>query len=120
MAESKACAVFAWKGESLLEYWQCTAKALIWPDGSGPHMIVDDGGDATMFLMKGREREIIYQETGELVDPMSFTVPEEQAFWTVINATIEKYGTDCFKKLIKDLVGISEETTTGVMRLYQL
>lgn len=83
-------------------------------------MIVDDGGDATMFLLKGRERELIYQQTGELVDPMSFSVLEEQALFTVINETIKEYGVDCFKKLAADLVGISEETTTGVLRLYQM
>lgn len=57
---AKTANVFAWKGESLEDYWRCTQKALTWPDGSGPTLIVDDGGDATMFLMKGRERELIY------------------------------------------------------------
>ena len=73
--------MFAWKAMGLYDYWKCTLKAVRWPDGRGPNLIVDDGGDATMFLMKGREREIVYQETKQLIDPLSFASLEEQALF---------------------------------------
>ncbi len=107
--------VFAWKGETLDEYWWCTKQALTWPDGSGPDLIVDDGGDATLFLHRGYQAAS--QGAAFLDEP---TDVEELA---VINALIKKTLKDSpsfFPDAIQRWRGVSEETTTGVHRLYQL
>ncbi len=107
--------VFAWKGETLEEYWWCTEQALLWPDGEGPNMILDDGGDATLLVHKGAE----FEGAGAVPDPASAesaefklvletlqrSLAEDPRRWTVIAAGIK---------------GVTEETTTGVHRLYQL
>lgn len=108
--------VFAWKGETLAEYWWCTEQALTWPDGSGPDLIVDDGGDATLMIHKGLEVEkdssVLnkdYSEEGEdffeLIEALKRIYSENPKKWDTIN---------------KKIVGVSEETTTGVHRLYQM
>ena len=105
--------VFAWKGESLEEYWDCTYKALTWNDGKGPQLIVDDGGDATLLIHKGYELE----EGDNWVNTPSESKEEE-----VIKKLLKKvYKQDKthWHKVVKDMVGVSEETTTGVHRLYQ-
>lgn len=68
LAKADTCKVFAWKGETLAEYWECTYNALIWPDGKGPNIIVDDGGDATMMIIEGAQWEAKYEATGALPD----------------------------------------------------
>ncbi len=107
--------VFAWKGETLEEYWRCTEQALLWPDGEGPNMILDDGGDATLLVHKGAE----FEKDGAVPDPagadsaefrivletLQRSLAEDPRRWTVIAAGIK---------------GVTEETTTGVHRLYQL
>src|SRR3954462_1549644 len=108
--------VFAWKGETLEEYWWCTGEALMWPDGSGPTQIVDDGGDATLLVHKGVEFEKTKvvpafkpesepEEWGVILDLLRKELPENPTRWT---------------KVAADLRGVSEETTTGVHRLYQM
>ncbi|MEV0374708.1 adenosylhomocysteinase, partial [Streptomyces sp. NPDC050636] len=100
--------VFAWKGESLEEYWWCTEQALTWPGHTGPNMILDDGGDATLLVHTG----VDYQKTGEL--PAAET--EELA---VVRALLENSSLD-WAKLASEIRGVTEETTTGVHRLYEM
>ena len=112
----KGTPVFAWKGETLDEYWWCTREAIEWPDGSGPTLIVDDGGDATLLVHKGLE----FETAGKVpaFDPKND--PEE---WGVIleliRTELAKDG-KAFSRLAKAIRGVSEETTTGVHRLYQM
>ena len=106
--------VFAWKGETLEEYWDCTLSALTWPDGKGPQLIVDDGGDATLLIHKGAELE----EGSDWVNSESGSHEEQ-----VIKNLLKKVqGEDPIKWTndVKDWKGVSEETTTGVHRLYEM
>ena len=112
----KGTPVFAWKGETLEEYWNCTARALVWPDGSGPDLVVDDGGDATLLVHKAAE----YEEAGAVpaFDPAS--EPEE---WGVILQLIRRELAEHpgrWSALANGVRGVSEETTTGVHRLYDM
>jgi len=112
----KGIPVFAWKGETLEEYWWCTQEALTWPDGTGPDLIVDDGGDATLLVHKAAE----FEKAGEIptFDPDSD--PEE---WAVILQTIESQLAQHpgrWTEIAAKIKGVSEETTTGVHRLYQM
>uniref|UniRef100_UPI0010099976 adenosylhomocysteinase n=1 Tax=Streptomyces roseicoloratus TaxID=2508722 RepID=UPI0010099976 len=100
--------VFAWKGETLEEYWWCTEQALTWPGGEGPNMILDDGGDATLLVHKGVE----YQKTGKLPEADN----EELA---VVRALLENSPLD-WSTLAAGIKGVTEETTTGVHRLYEM
>ncbi|MFJ3696427.1 adenosylhomocysteinase, partial [Streptomyces sp. NPDC090052] len=102
--------VFAWKGESLEEYWWCTEQALTWPNipTGGPNMILDDGGDATLLVHKGVE----YQKTGELPEASN----DELA---VVRALLERSTLD-WTKIASEIRGVTEETTTGVHRLYEM
>ncbi len=106
--------VFAWKGETLEEYWWCTDQALTWPDG-GPNMILDDGGDATLLVHKGREFEL----AGAVPDPAG---AESEEFRVVLGLLRDSLARDPHKwTLISDgIKGVTEETTTGVNRLYQM
>ena len=106
--------VFAWKGETLEEYWDCTWKAIVNKDGQGPQMVVDDGGDVTLFIHKGYELE----EGDKWVDG-----PAESHEESVIKALLKKIHAEnpyIFHEIVKDWKGVSEETTTGVHRLYKL
>ncbi len=114
--DPKGVAVFAWKGESLPEYWWCTHQALTWPDGSGPQLIVDDGGDATLLVHKGYEFEKAKQIP-------AFKPDEEPEEWGVILETlrqIEKQHPGRWASFVASIQGVSEETTTGVHRLYDM
>jgi len=107
--------VFAWKGETLEEYWECTLSALTWADGSGPELIVDDGGDATLLIHKGVELE-----NG---DESWVNAPAESEEEGVIKALLKKVHSDDpikWNNYLKDWKGVSEETTTGVHRLIQM
>jgi len=108
-------AVFAWKGETLEEYWDCTQRALVWPDGSGPHMIVDDGGDATLVIHKGAE----FEKQGAIPDD----APGDSEEWSVVLELLRssrERDTECWRRVASSIIGVSEETTTGVHRLYQM
>jgi len=112
----KGIPVFAWKGETLDEYWWCTSEALAWPDGSGPTLLVDDGGDATLLVHKGAE----FEAKGAVPAFDAANDPEE---WGVILELIRsemKTSPNRWRNVAKDLRGVSEETTTGVHRLYQM
>ena len=107
--------VFAWKGETLEEYWWCTQEAMLWPDGSGPDLIVDDGGDATLLIHKGLE----FEQAGKVPEPNENDSEE----WTVVLALLadlQKRDPTCFARIAEGVRGVSEETTTGVLRLNQL
>src|SRR5574338_196805 len=115
-AEPKGTPVFAWKGETLEEYWWCTSEALMWPDGSGPTQIVDDGGDATLLVHKGVE----FEKAGKVPEFNADAEPEE---WGVILELLRKElkaNPTRWTKVAADMKGVSEETTTGVHRLYQM
>jgi adenosylhomocysteinase len=108
--------VFAWKGETLPEYWWCTNEALHWPDGSGPDLIVDDGGDATLLIHKGLE----YDKAGKIPAFDEKNDPEE---WGVILQTLREIHAKTpnhWAAYVKPIRGVSEETTTGVHRLYEM
>ena len=106
--------VFAWKGETLEEYWECTLDALTWPDGAGPELIVDDGGDATLLIHKGAELE----EGDDWVNSDSDS-HEEQVIKDLLKS-VNKDKPQKWSDYFKDWKGVSEETTTGVHRLYQM
>ena len=106
--------VFAWKGETLEEYWDCTIKALIWPDGSGPDQIVDDGGDATLLIHKGFELE----NGSDWVNTESGS-EEEQVIKNLLKR-VQSEGNVNWANVADAMVGVSEETTTGVHRLLQM
>ena len=107
--------VFAWKGETLEEYWDCTEAALTWPDGKGPQLIVDDGGDATLLIHKGAELE---EGDTSFIDSPSES--EEEAIIKNLLRRINGQDPIKFTSYMKDWKGVSEETTTGVHRLYQM
>jgi len=111
--------VFAWKGETLEEYWWCTNQALTFPDGGGPNLIVDDGGDATLLIHKGVEAEKAFAKDGTLPDPDS-TDNEEMAVVLKILRDELQNDPQRWHKVAEGIVGVSEETTTGVKRLYQM
>jgi len=114
IAQKGQAAVFAWKGESLEEYWWCLEMSLTWPDGSGPDLIVDDGGDATMFIHEGVRAE---QEPSIL--EKTYPVKDYQALIDRIKRNLDK-DPHYWSRLGAKIQGVSEETTTGVHRLYQL
>lgn len=114
IAKAGTAAVFAWKGETLEEYWWCTEQALTWPDGTGPDLIVDDGGDATLCIHQGvkvekdpsiLERKCDHKELQIIMDRLRHALKRDPQHWHRVAASIR---------------GVSEETTTGVHRLYQM
>jgi len=114
IARKGSAAVFAWKGENLEEYWWCTEQALVWPDGSGPHLIVDDGGDATLFVHQGAAVE---------KDPSLLEKTYDSADEKLLMARLKSsYENDSgrWTRIAESVKGVSEETTTGVHRLYHL
>merc|ERR1712178_394487 len=119
VAAAETSAVFAWKGETIEEYWWCTLNALTWPDGSGPDMIVDDGGDATLLIHEGLKAEKAFKESGALPD-LEGKEGEFLIVLTMIKQLLEKGVTDKWTNLVSSFIGVSEETTTGVHRLIQM
>src|SRR6266511_4665043 len=114
--DPKGTPVFAWKGETLAEYWWCTEQAIEWPDGKGPDLIVDDGGDATLLVHKGVE----FERAGAVP---AFNADKEPEEWGVILDTIrQSMAKDKrrYSRIASSIRGVSEETTTGVHRLYQM
>src|SRR5205809_1985266 len=112
----KGVPVFAWKGETLEEDWWCTEQALMWPDGSGPNLILDDGGDATLLVHRGVE----FEKAGRVPDFDSSKDSEE--YGVILDLLRREFKKDPqrWTRMSKDLRGVSEETTTGVHRLYQM
>jgi adenosylhomocysteinase len=110
--------IFAWKGESLEEYWWCTLKALDFPEG-GPTMIVDDGGDATLLIHKGYAAEEEYAAKGTLPDPNSTEVAEMRVILKLLADQLQK-DPQFWHRMVPNVLGVSEETTTGVSRLYRM
>jgi len=107
--------VYAWKGETLEEYWWCTEQVLRWPDGKGPNMILDDGGDATMLVHKGREFE--------LAGAVPSTDPSDSEEYAVVLDVLRRSlseSTTRWTEIAADIKGVTEETTTGVHRLYEM
>jgi adenosylhomocysteinase len=107
--------VYAWKGETLEEYWWCTEQVLRWPDGGGPNMILDDGGDATLLVHKGAE----YERAGAVPDPDSADSEELRVVLSLLQRSLEE-DPQRWSRIGDAIKGVTEETTTGVMRLYQM
>jgi len=108
--------VYAWKGETLAEYWWCTLQAMIWPDGSGPNLIVDDGGDATLLIHKGVE----YDAAGAVPTAAADDSHEWKVVLALLGQLQRERGTGFWQPIASAVRGVSEETTTGVHRLYQM
>jgi len=111
----KGVPVFAWKGETLEEYWWCTEQVLRWPGGTGPNMILDDGGDATLLVHKGTE----YERTGRVPEPTDDDSDEWKVVLELLTRTVADEP-DLWTGIGKGIKGVTEETTTGVHRLYQM
>ncbi|MCU1363213.1 MAG: adenosylhomocysteinase, partial [Acidimicrobiaceae bacterium] len=107
--------VFAWKGETLEEYWWCTEQMLRWPGHSGPTMILDDGGDATLLVHKGLE----FERAGFVPAPESADSEEYRVILALLNRIVSS-GEKLFEPMAGGIIGVSEETTTGVHRLYEM
>ncbi len=107
--------VFAWKGETLEEYWWCTEQALLWPGHSGPNMILDDGGDATMLVHKGAE----YEAAGYVPDPAGADSEEFGVVLTLLQKSLAE-DPKRWTTVASGIQGVTEETTTGVHRLYEM
>ena len=107
--------VFAWKGETLEEYWWCTEQALTWPDGEGPNMILDDGGDATMLVHKG----VQYEKAGAVPDPDTADSEEFRIVLELLRRTLAENPRK-WTEIASRIKGVTEETTTGVHRLYEM
>ena len=113
--EPKGVPVYAWKGETLEEYWWCTEQVLVWPDGNGPNMILDDGGDATLLVHKGVE----FEAAGSVPDPATAESEEFRIVLELLRRSLRE-DPQRWTNISKGIVGVTEETTTGVHRLYQL
>ncbi|MDT0331640.1 adenosylhomocysteinase [Nocardiopsis lambiniae] len=113
--DPKGVPVFAWKGETLEEYWWCTEQALTWPGGEGPNMILDDGGDATMLVHKGAE----YEKAGAVPDPSTADSEEFEVVLKLLQASLKR-DPDKWTAIAGRIKGVTEETTTGVLRLYEM
>lgn len=124
VARDELAAVFAWKGESLEEYWECTLNAVTWPEddgrGYGPDLIIDDGGDMTLLIHEGAKAEALYLNEGVLPDPNSTQNAEYKIVLSIIKRILLTGETNKWKKIAERCKGVSEETTTGVHRLYAM
>jgi adenosylhomocysteinase len=112
--DPRGVAVYAWKGETLEEYWWCTSQALSWPGGQSPNMILDDGGDATLLVHKGAE----FERAGVVPDPATADSEEFGIVLGLLQRSLEE-DSQRFTRMAAEIKGVTEETTTGVHRLYQ-
>src|ERR687889_280641 len=112
--EPQGVPVYAWKGETLEEYWWCTEQMLTWPDG-GPNMILDDGGDATLLVHKGVE----FEAAGAVPDPAGADSDEFRIVLETLQRSLEA-DSQKWTRIAAEIQGVTEETTTGVHRLYEL
>jgi adenosylhomocysteinase len=119
VVKANTAKVFAWKGETLEEYWWCTFQLLEWGDNAGPTIIVDDGGDLTLLIHLGHKYEIEYEQSGKLPDPSTAHHKEEAVILRLLAEYIPQ-NPNKFRNMLKDLVGCSEETTTGVQRVVKM
>jgi len=119
IAKRGTCTVFAWKGETLAEYWWCTEQMMTVPGKDGCDQLVDDGGDATLLIHKGKEYEAIFAKDGTLPDPASTTNPEFKCVLQTLKDSIQKDKTK-WTRYAAFMKGVSEETTTGVHRLKEM
>ena len=113
--EPRGVPVYAWKGETLEDYWWCTEQALCWPDGGGPNMILDDGGDATLLVHKGVE----YEKAGAVPDPATADSGEFAVILRLLGTSVAEDATR-WTTIASGIRGVTEETTTGVHRLYEM
>ncbi len=113
--EPRGAPVYAWKGETLEDYWWCTEQVLRWPDGGGPNMILDDGGDATLLVHKGVE----YEKAGAVPDP---STADSEEFAVILRLLGKSFAEDAsrWSNIASGIRGVTEETTTGVHRLYEM
>jgi adenosylhomocysteinase len=107
--------VFAWKGETLEEYWWCTEQALLWPDRDGPNMLLDDGGDATLLVHKGVE----FEKAGSVPEATSTDSPEKRVVLAALTRSLAE-DSERWTAVAEQIKGVTEETTTGVHRLYEM
>merc|ERR1712226_840208 len=119
VAKGGKAAIFAWKGETLAEYWWCTEQALTWENYPGPDLIVDDGGDATLLIHKGKELEAAFAKDGSIPDPDSTSNPEFRCILSLIRDSL-KINPKKWTAMADNWKGVSEETTTGVHRLKEM
>ena len=112
--DPKGVPVFAWKGETLEEYWWCTDQALSWADSEGPNMILDDGGDATLLVHNG----VQYEADGQVPDPSTAENDEHRVILSLLTRSLAE-DAQRFTRMAEAIKGVTEETTTGVHRLYQ-
>jgi len=119
LTRAGSAAVFAWKGETLEEYWKCSFQALCWPKGDGPNLLVDDGGDITLMIHEGVLAEKEFEASGKFPDPSKASNEEMRIVTQLIK---EHLSVDAkfWQKMASKIVGVSEETTTGVLRLTQM
>ena len=113
--DPKGVPVFAWKGETLEQYWWCTEQALTWPGDEGPNVLLDDGGDATLLVHKGTE----YEKAGAVPDPATADSEELEVVLQLLTRSLAE-SSDKWTKIGAGIKGVTEETTTGVHRLYQM
>ncbi|MES1914943.1 MAG: Adenosylhomocysteinase 1 [Cercozoa sp. M6MM] len=119
VVEAGTSAVFAWKGETIPEYWWCTHQMLTWPECDGPDLLIDDGGDATLLIHEGVKWEKTFAKDGVLPDPTSTDNEEMQQVLAIIKQTLQS-NPQKWTKMADKIIGVSEETTTGVHRLYNM